>query len=193
MYIPDGKIGPLHMTLRMPRSYACPELILTDLSGKELLAETSFKMVEMSRTRETDQKKTVEIVHSKVQTSDGTYKAAGRDVTNFALYRQWKRTQEVYTKKGLAIICKMDKKEVAQLLQAFPRARSLTRDFVRMKESGEMCDITIECDGRSLSCHKFVLAARSDVFKTMFSHSETKEATTNKVWVTKKNIKSCMY
>jgi len=39
------------------------------------------------------------------------------------------------------------------------------------------CDITLVCDEREFSCHKFMLAKKSDVFDAMFSHDFRETAT----------------
>lgn len=50
--------------------------------------------------------------------------------------------------------------------------------------SGEFSDVTLVCGDKQFPCHKFVLSARSDVFKAMFSHENTKEGQTNTVEIT---------
>ncbi len=47
-----------------------------------------------------------------------------------------------------------------------------------LKDRGELCDVTLICQGVELSCHKLVLAARSEVFQTMFANTWSKEAKT---------------
>ena len=42
-------------------------------------------------------------------------------------------------------------------------------------------DVTIMCNGVSFPVHKAILAARSDVFATMFKQKDTVEAATNEV------------
>ena len=44
----------------------------------------------------------------------------------------------------------------------------------------ETCDVTLICDNRQFPAHKFVLAARSNVFEAMF-RQDMKEASTNEV------------
>ncbi len=56
---------------------------------------------------------------------------------------------------------------------------SLGSSFKELRDAGQFCDVTIVCQGVKFPCHKMVLAARSDVFRTMFSHTSTKEAQTN--------------
>ena len=49
-------------------------------------------------------------------------------------------------------------------------------------EKGErMADITLLCGEKRFPVHKVILAARSDVFATMFQHTDTEEARTNEV------------
>ena len=50
--------------------------------------------------------------------------------------------------------------------------------------SGEFSDVTLVCGEKQFPCHKFILSARSDVFKAMFSHENTKEGQTNTVRTT---------
>ena len=47
--------------------------------------------------------------------------------------------------------------------------------------NGEFSDVTLVCGEKQFPCHKFILSARSDVFKAMFSHENTKEGQTNTV------------
>jgi len=46
---------------------------------------------------------------------------------------------------------------------------------------GDFSDVTLICGDKRFPCHKFMLSARSDVFKAMFSHENTKEGQTNEV------------
>ena len=46
---------------------------------------------------------------------------------------------------------------------------------------GSFSDVTLVCGDKRFPCHKFILSARSDVFKAMFSHENTKEGQTNQV------------
>ena len=51
-------------------------------------------------------------------------------------------------------------------------------------EKGErMADITLLCGEKRFPVHKAILAARSDVFATMFNHNDTEEANTNEVQI----------
>merc|ERR1712008_558379 len=49
---------------------------------------------------------------------------------------------------------------------------------------GQFSDVTLVCEEKMLPCHKVILSARSDVFKAMFSHENTKEGQTNQVDIT---------
>ena len=58
----------------------------------------------------------------------------------------------------------------------------LANAVLSFQEKGEeTSDITLICDRRKFSVHKFILAAHSDVFAAMFRHSTTEEALTNVV------------
>ena len=46
---------------------------------------------------------------------------------------------------------------------------------------GQFSDVTLVCAEKKFPCHKVILSARSDVFKAMFSHENTKEGQTNQV------------
>ena len=46
---------------------------------------------------------------------------------------------------------------------------------------GQFSDVTLVCEEKMFPCHKVILSARSDVFKAMFSHENTKEGQTNQV------------
>ena len=47
------------------------------------------------------------------------------------------------------------------------RSRPLVDDFTRLLNDQTFSDFNIECKGKVFTCHKAVLAARSDVFKAM--------------------------
>ena len=47
-------------------------------------------------------------------------------------------------------------------------------------ENMKYTDMTLVCDEREFSCHKFMLAKKSDVFDAMFSH-DFKESATGRV------------
>ena len=49
------------------------------------------------------------------------------------------------------------------------------------ERGGRMADITLLCAEKRFPAHKTILAARSDVFATMFQHTDTEEASTNEV------------
>jgi len=49
---------------------------------------------------------------------------------------------------------------------------------------GQFSDVTLVCEEKMFPCHKVILSARSDVFKAMFSHENTKEGQTNQVDIT---------
>ncbi len=47
------------------------------------------------------------------------------------------------------------------------------------KDSEQLHDFKLLCDGREFPCSKFILGAHSEVFRAMFSHSDTTEASQN--------------
>lgn len=49
----------------------------------------------------------------------------------------------------------------------------MSNDFSALLESGQFSDVTIKCEGHSISCHKTILGARSPVFNAMFIHNMT--------------------
>ncbi len=53
--------------------------------------------------------------------------------------------------------------------------------FGELFECGDLSDIKLICEGTEFQCHKLVLAARSDVFRAMFSNKDTIEAINNTV------------
>ena len=58
----------------------------------------------------------------------------------------------------------------------------LANSISTFAEKGErMADITLLCGEKRFPVHKVILAARSDVFATMFQHTDTEEARTNEV------------
>ncbi len=52
------------------------------------------------------------------------------------------------------------------------------------EDAGSLCDFSLVCNGRVLPCHKAVLAARSDYFKTLFARHDFKENDTNEMKLT---------
>ena len=60
-------------------------------------------------------------------------------------------------------------------------ALDLTKAINVLNEEPHSADISLVCGEKQLSCHKSILAARSDVFAAMFSHSETTEAASKEV------------
>ena len=52
---------------------------------------------------------------------------------------------------------------------------SLTQILQNLHLDEDSGDITIVCDNEKFPCHKFILSARSDVFKTMLSMPNSKE------------------
>jgi len=60
------------------------------------------------------------------------------------------------------------------------------KDFGKMFENKELCDLEIDCDGKVFSCHQIILSARSPVFSAMFK-IEMKESESGKVSI--KDIK----
>ncbi len=56
--------------------------------------------------------------------------------------------------------------------------------FGKMLDDQKLSDVQLLCDGVKFKCHKLVLAARSDVFRAMFSHETTKEAITSEIEIT---------
>lgn len=51
----------------------------------------------------------------------------------------------------------------------------LSSDLQQMYEDRDSADFSLQCDDQTLKCHSFILAARSDVFKQMFSHTDFAE------------------
>ena len=52
---------------------------------------------------------------------------------------------------------------------------SLTETLKDLHLNEESSDIKIRCDNETFPCHKFILGSRSDVFKTMFTMTDSKE------------------
>jgi hypothetical protein len=48
----------------------------------------------------------------------------------------------------------------------------LKNDLAKEKDDPNFSDATLLCQGKEISIHKFMLAARSDVFKTMLSRQD---------------------
>ena len=66
-------------------------------------------------------------------------------------------------------------------MQNLPRTLSFTsRDFL---EEMKYTDLTLDVNGITFHCHKFMLAKKSDVFDAMFSH-DFAETVSNKVVIT---------
>lgn len=78
-----------------------------------------------------------------------------------AEYRNWSHSFPAQLKSG---ICKFE------------------LDFVKLLDSGELSDITIEAKGVNFKAHKAILIARSEYFRAMLSHN-TIEANTGRIEV----------
>jgi len=83
----------------------------------------------------------------------------------------------------LTVVCEItiDGKDVQQSGQADktdkPSSKicpeKMSSDFNFLLESGQFSDVTIKCEGVTISCHKVILGARSPVFNAMFIHNMT--------------------
>ncbi len=72
-----------------------------------------------------------------------------------------------------------------QVLSLHPCASpSLNIDMKRMRDRQKYSDFTIACGKTEFKIHKFILAARSDVFDTMFAQEDTVESKSGRVAVT---------
>ncbi len=71
--------------------------------------------------------------------------------------------------------------EFELLNQIFAFAGSSLGAACLSPDYADMADVTLICESRTFPCHKVILSTRSDVFKAMFSHNETKEGQTNRV------------
>ncbi len=59
----------------------------------------------------------------------------------------------------------------------------LGENLGKLLVGGDFSDVTLHCGSRTFSCHKNVLASRSDVFSAMFSHKDTTESQRNEVTI----------
>ncbi len=57
----------------------------------------------------------------------------------------------------------------------------LTENLAGLQENENLADIQIICNGVTIKCHKFILAARSDVFKAMLCQDKFKEGQNNEI------------
>jgi len=48
-------------------------------------------------------------------------------------------------------------------------ASCFPEDFAREKDDPTFVDVTLVCEEEKIPCHRFILAAKSEVFKKMFS------------------------
>jgi len=56
----------------------------------------------------------------------------------------------------------------------------ISQDLEKAFTNKELCDVQLQCGGKIFDCHKFMLSARSPVFRAMFQ-AEMEEKKTNKV------------
>ncbi len=58
---------------------------------------------------------------------------------------------------------------------------SLSHSFSELLSSGDLSDVDLVCGEKTFPCHTLVLSARSDVFRAMFSHRDTRETQSGRV------------
>ncbi len=58
---------------------------------------------------------------------------------------------------------------------------SLVNDFCKQFENLDFTDSVLICDNKEFPVHRFVLSARSEVFKAAFAHNETEEGKTGQI------------
>ena len=79
----------------------------------------------------------------------------------------------------------IDPEDVANYSRMFTSDDSgsyLNQDILSLlNPESDSSDVTLVCGDVRFPAHKAILAARSDVFATMFKHRDTKEAATNEV------------
>jgi len=68
-----------------------------------------------------------------------------------------------------------DEEAKAKMIALSDAEPSLTQTLQDLHLNEESSDITIRCDNETFPCHKFILGSRSDVFKTMFTMTDSKE------------------
>lgn len=78
------------------------------------------------------------------------------------------------------IVMVMVEKDIVESEQTFPQNSNLLNDLKTISELEEFHDFTIICGGEKISCHKTILAARSDIMKAMLV-GDTLERQENKV------------
>ncbi len=61
---------------------------------------------------------------------------------------------------------------------------SMCHDLKKLKDREKFSDVKIICGEMEFKCHKIILAARSEVFDTMFSHDDTKESLSGEIVIT---------
>jgi hypothetical protein len=58
--------------------------------------------------------------------------------------------------------------ETGKKIEALKNERSFVNDVAAMQTDATFSDATLECDGEVLQCHRFILAARGQCYKTFF-------------------------
>jgi len=99
------------------------------------------------------------------------------------LLRMDQQNNQISPEDRLTVLCEItiDGKDIQQSGKAQAVAKPSTKicpekmsnDFTALLESGQFSDVTIKCEGHSISCHKVILGARSPVFNAMFIHNMT--------------------
>merc|ERR1712179_773372 len=85
-----------------------------------------------------------------------------------------KKTKDVQIKLDMSIYYQIESKNFA-LHKPTLKGDSFKDSFAKILSTGSCSDILLVCGEENFPCHKSILAARSDVFETMFKHTEFKE------------------
>lgn len=113
----------------------------------------------------------------------------------FSKAKLMEKQNELLPNSCLTIVCNLEIFYSDRLTQGKKRTRldftssgdpnsTLGDQLSEAFNGGDFSDVTLICGEKRFSCHKFILSARSDVFKAMFSHENTKEGQTNQVEIT---------
>ena len=109
----------------------------------------------------------------------------GKVLGRFVKYERLKTlSSQLLPNDNLTIVCDVtifgERKPVLYCNEEQLENGDVSQDLEKAFTSKELCDVQLQCGEKIFDCHKFMLSARSPVFRAMFQ-AEMEEKKTNKV------------
>jgi len=131
---------------------------------KELSGNVRFTILD----EEKEEVRTAEVALASIGGATARNMVQLRDLEDLAINR-YLRPPMAELVIPLTVLCEVEIHPYTALKSPGEVGSRLGEDFGSLLKSGELADFTILVDGHTFKCHKAVLAARSPVFKTMFT------------------------